>query len=180
MISIALVLFRGVESIHREVKDVIEAGIRYFYDEYEMVEIPFIIPPEAINNERGQVNAEKVMDLLLDKEVFQDKDVVISFLDKDMYFKNMNFIFGLAHLNKGRIVMSTYRLTKDPSLNPVNPSLYRERIFKEVLHEIGHIFKLDHCHDKSCVMSFSSSVLEVDRKLPMFCPSCKDKIRSCI
>ena len=178
MISIALILFEGVEPLYQEIKDAIEAGIRYFYNDYRVEEIPLPLPPETINEKRGQVDAEKVMEFLIKDDNLKDRDIVISFLDKDMYFKGMNFIFGLAHIREKRIVMSTYRLTRDVFLKPVDPSIYKERIFKEVLHEIGHLFQLNHCSDKSCVMSFSSSILEVDRKLPMFCKSCREKIKA--
>jgi archaemetzincin len=178
MISIALVLFKGVESIYPEIRDVIDAGIRYFYNDYKMEEIPFALPPEFINEKRNQVDAEKVMDFLMKYDSLQGKDLVISFLERDMYFRDMNFIFGLAHIKGKRIIMSTYRLTRNPLLNPVDSSIYRERVFKEILHEIGHLFQLNHCPDKSCVMNFSSSIVEVDGKLPMFCGSCREKIRA--
>ena len=36
--------------------------------------------------------------------------------------------------------------------------LFQQRIPKEVVHELGHLFKLSHCDKRYCVMHFSNSL----------------------
>ena len=48
-----------------------------------------------------------------------------------------------------------------------------ERVKKEAVHEIGHTFGLGHCLNKICVMSFSPSIFDVDRKEVHPCKKCE-------
>ena len=52
-------------------------------------------------------------------------------------------------------------------------ALFRERILKEAVHELGHLHGLSHCDDRSCVMVFSESVEGVDSKGADFCGRCR-------
>ncbi|WP_243679610.1 hypothetical protein [Vulcanisaeta souniana] len=58
-------------------------------------------------------------------------------------------------------------------------SLHIARILKEVLHELGHTFGLDHCTDPPrCVMYFSNTIEDTDRKGPGYCQKCMARLRS--
>jgi archaemetzincin len=96
--------------------------------------------------------------------------VTLGVTGKDIYAKGMNFLFGEAELNGSRAIISVFRLTTP------NDNLYRERVVKEAVHEIGHVLGLIHCNNH-CVMKFSNSVMEVDRKPISFCEDCASKIR---
>jgi len=54
--------------------------------------------------------------------------------------------------------------------------LFRERILKEAVHELGHTFGLSHCSSPSCVMFFSNSLPGTDRKKSDFCPECRRRL----
>ncbi|MGC8542816.1 MAG: matrixin family metalloprotease, partial [Vulcanisaeta sp.] len=58
--------------------------------------------------------------------------------------------------------------------------LYHQRLLKEVLHELGHAFGLDHCSDPRCVMYFSNTIEDTDRKGPQYCPRCMARLRTLI
>lgn len=60
-----------------------------------------------------------------------------------------------------------------------NKELMRTRIFKGVLHELGHSFDLDHCHSE-CVMNPPRDIDDWDRRLPSYCPSCMRKLQSSV
>nr|WP_243666411.1 matrixin family metalloprotease [Vulcanisaeta sp. JCM 16159] len=51
-------------------------------------------------------------------------------------------------------------------------------MLKEVLHELGHSFGLDHCADPRCVMYFSNTIEDTDRKGPGYCQRCMARLRS--
>ena len=50
-------------------------------------------------------------------------------------------------------------------------TLFRNRVLKGVLHEIGHGFGLDHCSN-DCVMNPPSNMVEWDSRFPGYCDSC--------
>ncbi|MCP8315046.1 MAG: hypothetical protein H3Z53_11880, partial [archaeon] len=89
----------------------------------------------------------------------------------------LNFVFGLADMVKGIALLSTARLTDFELELGLKPSLINERVFKEAAHELGHLFGLTHCSELNCIMSFANSIYDVDRKLPMLCSDCMNKIK---
>jgi len=80
-------------------------------------------------------------------------------VSEDIFVRGMNFVFGVAKPGKGA-VLSTCRLD---SLNMIK---------KEAIHEMGHVFGLQHCSNK-CVMQFSNSVYEAKKKPAELCDKCK-------
>jgi archaemetzincin len=96
--------------------------------------------------------------------------LVIGVCGCDAYVEGLNFVFGLAIPAIGVATVYTRRLVSR------DREQYIERIAKEVVHETGHLLGLQHCNDRRCVMSFSNSVLDVDRKSYTFCDNCWRKI----
>ena len=56
---------------------------------------------------------------------------------------------------------------------PTDALLFRERLLKEAVHELGHTLTLSHCEDFECVMAPSHGVEWVDLKTSKFCRSCR-------
>ncbi|MBO8173856.1 MAG: hypothetical protein H0Z18_01210 [Thermococcus sp.] len=52
-----------------------------------------------------------------------------------------------------------------------NKLIFSERLFKAILHELGHAFGLSHCSE-NCVMNPPSTIEEWDSRIPDFCPKC--------
>ena len=94
-----------------------------------------------------------------------------------MYTEGLNFVFGQAKM-KGRVaVVSIARL--DPTFwhQPEDKELLEKRAVKECLHEVGHMaFGLGHCPNRHCVMSFSNTLGEVDKKTKFLCDKCRRQI----
>jgi archaemetzincin len=69
-------------------------------------------------------------------------------------------------------LVSLCRLRQEFYGFPPNPDLLRERLTKELLHELGHTFGLTHCSRVECSMSLSTHVEAVDSKSAGWCASC--------
>jgi len=51
--------------------------------------------------------------------------------------------------------------------------LFRERLTKEAVHELGHVYGLGHCRDRRRVMAFSNALADTDEKRADFCVRCR-------
>jgi archaemetzincin len=88
----------------------------------------------------------------------------------DIYSDGLNFVFGIATPLE-RAALVGYARLKTP-----DRALFISRLRKEITHEMGHAFGLEHCDTPGCVMNFSNSLLEVDMKGEDFCPKCRAKL----
>lgn len=137
------------------------------------------IPKEAYNQWRKQYNAEVIMEKLSEvSEVkFIDKSIPTLLLtDFDLYYSGLNFVFGLEYPMKSCAIVSIARLKPEFYDETPERGLLEDRTVKEVIHELGHYVGLDHCYNSKCVMSFSSSVFDVDKKQKEFCEDCKVRL----
>ncbi|MBS7658817.1 MAG: archaemetzincin family Zn-dependent metalloprotease [Candidatus Bathyarchaeia archaeon] len=135
-----------------------------------------IEPPEdAYNPFRKQYYSTKILYHLLDALSSTEIDKILGVTDVDLYVPRLNFVFGEA-LCPGKVALiSLFRL---------NPNLYSEkngdklleRTIKEAVHELGHTFGLMHCENSTCVMFFSNSLFDTDKKTENFCVKCKEKL----
>lgn len=135
-----------------------------------LIEKNLKVPDYYKNLFRKQYNVSKLIFYL--KENYKNYFLkIIGVISEDIYDEGYNFLFGLAELNGKYAIVSLYRLfDKDKNL-------YLDRAIKESIHELGHTFGLNHCNNKSCVMSFSFLINDVDKKEKYFCKLCETKLR---
>jgi archaemetzincin len=90
------------------------------------------------------------------------------------------FIFGQAHVGtpgKGAIISM---LRMDPYSykgGKPNDELLAQRMIKEAIHELGHVFGLRNCGEPECVMYLPKSRKELDKKSDSFCLACQKELR---
>jgi len=127
----------------------------------------FKIPKETFNPLRNQYDASQII-VHLNEHYDKQCDKHLLLVDIDLYTPRFNFIFGLAEPHKGAAIVSLYRLTGN--------DLIKQRLAKEVVHEVGHLLGLSHCSIATCVMHFSNTIDDTDKKNINLCDKCRRKI----
>lgn len=129
-------------------------------------------PPDAFDPARGQYSSTKILRWVL-QDVPMDARKVVAITDGDLFIPVLTFVFGEAQLGGKGAVVSTARLQMGVRGLPAPSYLFRIRLLKECVHELGHTFGLIHCRFSHCVMSRSNTVLDVDRKAGDLCQDCR-------
>ena len=126
------------------------------------------LPQEAFNARRQQYRADD----FLKTARSEAGERVLAVTDCDLYADNLNFVFGLAESFGKCAVISLYRLRIG-----VDQEKFRLRAVKEAVHELGHTLGLPHCTNSRCVMHFSNSLEDTDRKGNDWCEACEKKLQ---
>jgi archaemetzincin len=122
------------------------------------------IPVGSYDPARRQHRAEALVDLARQEA----GERVLAVTESDLYSDDLNFVFGLADSSGRAAVISLHRLRADG-----DAPLFSERAVKEAIHELGHTMGLRHCPDPGCVMHFSNSLADTDRKATAMCDRCR-------
>lgn len=134
-------------------------------------------PAGAYDRSRGQYRGPDILRALTRLSV-PDAQRVLGIIDADCYAPGLNFIFGQAERNGRNAFIALPRLRPSFYGKPKDRELFHERAVKEAVHELGHIYGLDHCSNPRCVMHFSNRLQDTDVKSTAFCESCQAKIES--
>ena len=121
------------------------------------------LPQEAFDGKRRQYLADALLAVVRS----QEGDRALGVAPCDLYAERLNFVFGEADVGGHGAVISIARLGDS------DPRVFRERIVKEAVHELGHTFGLGHCSKSTCVMHFSNSLTDTDIKSKFFCKKCE-------
>jgi len=124
------------------------------------------IPADAYAPERDQYRAGRLLDELSRRRSPQ-WERLLGIAAVDLYAPGLNFVFGEADERRQVAVFSIVRL--HGHAREGNDSVLERRSLTEAVHELGHTYGLAHCHDVRCVMWFSNTLADTDRKTHQFC-----------
>lgn len=132
------------------------------------------MPDKTYNTLRAQYNSTKILKKLEALKP-EEYELLLGVVDEDLYVPELNFVFGEADVLAQVAVIALPRLRQEfYGLDP-DRELFLLRASKEAIHELGHTCGLDHCSDTKCIMHFSNSLRDTDRKEPRFCTTCRNK-----
>jgi archaemetzincin len=147
--------------------------------ETALIEETLRLPEEACAMKRKQYRSDIILGAIHNfAEVHGSFDRVLGIADVDLFVPRLNFVFGEAqHLGKAAII-SLWRLKPEFYGKASDHHVVVERGAKEAVHELGHTLGLKHCANPFCVMYFSNSIFETDRKQSLFCNKCYVKAKA--
>lgn len=129
------------------------------------------VPKSAYDLKRKQYQSVEIMRMLV-QHAPPDAMRILGITDVDLSIPMLSFLFGQAQLDGTAAIVSLSRLHQEFYGLPAQEGLLRERLTKEVLHEMGHTFGLVHCSEQKCAMSLSTHIGMVDAKLEQYCARC--------
>lgn len=128
------------------------------------------VPASAWSDSRRQYLSTTLLEALA-RVRRPEWERLLGVADVDLYVPRLNFVFGEGDSRRGVAVFSLARL-RDPDRD-----LFRKRAATEAVHELGHSYGLTHCDDPRCVMWFSNTLAETDRKGFRFCAAHAKELR---
>jgi archaemetzincin len=135
-----------------------------------VIKEPLLIPPEAFVKRRNQYNSSIILKELKVYALGAGSfDRVLGVVDVDVFASGLNYVFGEAYSPGKACLISLWRLKPSFYGESAGSDVYLQRALKEAVHELGHTLGLQHCHRSSCVMHFSNSIFDTDRKQTLFC-----------
>ncbi|MDY7081661.1 MAG: archaemetzincin family Zn-dependent metalloprotease [Halobacteria archaeon] len=160
-----------VGDLDSDVLDTSSEVLEEKYDADVVVRSSTPVPKDAYDDRTQQYNAERFIEMATTIGR-GDKNMAVT--PVDIFYRQRNYVFGLAYLDGKGCVVSTHRLrmSSDGGSIENEKETVLDRVRKEVVHEIGHTLGLQHCDNDMCVMSFSPTVSEVDTKFERTCPRC--------
>eukprot|EP01084_Bolivina_argentea_P072332 131329_1 len=104
--------------------------------------------------------------------------ILVGICLQELYSEHLNELYGIAKTRQGLAAVSMVPM----DTKKINKLLFFKRSLKVLIHEIGHLFHLNHCRDFLCVMNGSDcdedaqDIKEIDKEPIHLCPVCLQKL----
>jgi len=138
-----------------------------------VIEDALPVPPRAFVKRRNQYSSNVILN---EVEVFSLKQErfhrVLGVVDLDIFVPELNYVFGEAYTPGRAALVSLWRLKPQFYGEKASRDGFKQRAFKEAIHEVAHTLGLQHCPRGLCVMHFSNSIFDTDKKQSLLCDEC--------
>jgi len=165
----------AVGAIDRYVMDWLKDDLNKVFGKQVLIGKGMPEPDFSYHKKRNQYLSTSILRTILEQKEFAPYEKILGILDHDLYVPQLNFVFEEASTKAA--VISLTRLRQSFYKLPEGQELFRKRILTEAVHELGHTFGLGHCENPRCVMFFSNSLMDTDRKGSEFCLRCGGKFK---
>lgn len=133
------------------------------------------VPKYAFNPTRAQYHSAAILKRVETLRV-TEWDSAIGIVDVDLFVPEVPFIFGEADRSTRSAIISLTRLRPESGSAESRRELTFKRLMSETIHQIGMIRGLAHCPNNRCVMFFSATVQDTDKKGMSFCANCRKRL----
>jgi len=131
------------------------------------------VPQAAFDKKRSQYNSNLILSAI---RAYGSKKPefhrILGVIDLDIFTSGLNYVFGEACVPGSAALISLWRLKPEFYHDKSDLAIYMFRVFKEAVHELGHTLGVQHCPHSMCVMHFSNSIFDTDRKQNLLCDEC--------
>jgi archaemetzincin len=139
------------------------------------------LPGQLFDTKRNQYQSDHLLSWLQQTLQPLNNTKLLAVCAFDAYFGNYNFCFGEAIIGGRVAAVYVERLlpycSKSNNNSDSNDNklqgLFRDRLIKEAIHELGHTFGMRHCSLDSCIMYKSKTISDTDKKGREFCKICR-------
>ena len=131
------------------------------------------VPKLAFDKKRNQYSSSVILN---EVRAYASKSAkfhgVLGVVDVDIFVPELNYVFGEAYTPGRAALISLWRLKPQFNGESAGSAVFVLRALKESIHELGHTLGLPHCPRSLCVMHFSNSIFDTDKKQSLLCDQC--------
>ena len=173
-IGLSAILLVPIGEIDQKVIQVLEDDLNTVLKKLVVISKGMPDPADAYHQRRNQYLSTAILSSIVEQKEVTSYEKILGIVDHDLFVPDLNFVFGQA--SPKAAVISLTRLRQTFYQLPEDQTLFHQRVLAEAVHELGHTYGLRHCKNPRCVMFFSNSSMETDRKGSAFCPACQSKL----
>ncbi len=104
------------------------------------------------------------------------REKVVAICEEDIYLPDENILLGYADSLAGTAIISLFHIRQEFYGLPEDEAKIYPRLFKEVVHQVSHLFELNNCRNPRCVNYHSKLMLDIDSKGTKFCDVCRRQL----
>jgi len=135
------------------------------------------MPEEANNVIRNQFYASIIM-AKLERVKANSRELIVGICEEDIYLPDDAYIIGHADSILGTAVVSLFRIRQEFYGLPEDEMKVYDRLFKETIHQLAHLFGMSGCRNPKCVNYYSQNMFDIDNKGEKFCDICRRNLMS--